>query len=115
MPHGDKTHRPPPENLLGAAAMVRGRARLDRVALANVEPVALAVFTRAQQEVHAGLLQLGPIGHAGLRLGCTGKYQRLAVPVGAIHDAQAVGVAVGDEDAEGERWITHTSPLKWTE
>jgi len=115
MPHGDKTHRPRPENLLGAAAMVRGRARLDRVALANVEPVALAVFTRAQQEVHAGLLQLGPIGHAGLRLGCTGKYQRLAVPVGAIHDAQAVGVAVGDEDAEGERWITHTSPLKWTE
>ncbi len=85
------------------AAVVRGQARLDRVALANVEPVALAIFTRPQQQVHAGLLQLGPGGHAGLRPGRTRKHQRLAVPVGAIHNAQAIGVAVGDEDAEGER------------
>jgi hypothetical protein len=73
-----------------------------RGVLANVEPVAPAVFVWPQQQVHAGLLQLGPGGHAGLRPGRTRKHQRLAVSVGAIHDAQAIGVPVGDEDAEGE-------------
>jgi hypothetical protein len=32
-----------------------------------------------------------------------GEHQRLADPVGLVDDAQAVGVAVSDEDAEGER------------
>ena len=103
LPHGDKTDRPRPKILLGGTAVVRGQARLDRIALANVEPVALTVFTRPQQQVHTGLLQLGPSGHAGLCPGRTRKHQRLAVPVGAIHDAQAIGVTVGDEDAQGER------------
>jgi hypothetical protein len=85
---------------------MRGQARLDRVALANVEPVTLAVFTRPQQQVHAGLLQLGPGGHAGLRPGRTQKHQRTAHPVGPLDGAQAIGVAVGDEDAEGE-WGLH--------
>ena len=102
MPHGDKTDRPRTETLLGGAAGVRGKARLDRIALANVEPVALAVFTRAQQQLHAGLLQLGPIGHAGLRPSRTRKHQRTAHPVGPLDDAQTIGVAVGDEDTEGE-------------
>ena len=80
-PHGDKTDRPRPEVLLGGAAVVRGQARLDRVALAKV----------------------GPIGHAGLRPGRMRKHQRTAHPVGPLDDAQAIGVTVGDEDAKGER------------
>jgi hypothetical protein len=68
--------------------VVRGQARLDRVALANEEPVTLTVFTRAQQQVHAGLLQLGPISHAGLRPGRTRKHQRTAHPVGPLNDAE---------------------------
>ena len=112
--HGDKTDRTRPEILLGGAAVVRGQARLDRIALANVEPVALAVFTRAQQQVHAGLLQLGPIGHAGLRPGRTRKHQRTAHPVRPLDDAQAIGVAVGDEDAEGEGLQTaHDARFSW--
>ena len=45
--------------------------------------------------------QLGP----GFDLGQqrTREHQRLADPVGLVDDAQPVGVAVGDEDAEGER------------
>lgn len=78
----------------------RGQARLDRVALANLESITLAVFTRAQQQVHARLLQLGPVGHAGLRPGRTRKHQRTTHPVGPLDNAQAIRVAVGDEDAE---------------
>ena len=103
LPHGDKTDRPRPKVFLGNAAVVRGQARLNRVALANVKPVTLAVFTRAQQQVHARLLQLGLGGHAGLRPGRTREHQRTAHPVGPLDDAQAIGVAVGDEDTEGER------------
>jgi len=33
------------------------------------------------------------------------KHQRLADPVELVDDAQPVGVAVGDEDAEGEKGI----------
>ena len=76
-------------------AEVRDQSRLDRIAL--------AVFTRRQRQVNAGLLQLGSMGHTGLRHGQARKHQRTAHPVGPLDDAQAIGVAVGDEDAEGER------------
>jgi hypothetical protein len=46
------------------------------------------------------LRQLGP--GLDLRQQRAREHQRLADPVGLIDDAQTVGVAVGDEDAEGE-------------
>ena len=60
-------------------------------------------MARVQQQVHLGLRQLGPRLH--LRQQRTRKHQRLADPVELVDDAQAVGVAVGDEDAEGERGL----------
>ena len=45
--------------------------------------------------------QLGP--GLDLRQQRTREQKRLADPVGLVDDAQAVGVAVGDEDAKGER------------
>ena len=52
------------------------------------------------------------VGHLGPGLDPrqqrTRKHQRFADPVGLVDDAQAVGVAVGYEDAEGERALqTH--------
>ena len=47
------------------------------------------------------LRQLGP--GLVLRQQRTQEHQRLADSVAVIDDAQAVGVAVGDENAEGER------------
>ena len=38
------------------------------------------------------------------------EHQRLADPVGHVDDAQTIGVAVGDEDAEGERGAQRSSP-----
>ena len=107
LPHGDKTNGPRPKAFFGIAFVVSGQARLDRVALANVEPVTLAILTRRQQQVHAGLLQLGPMCHTGLRHGQTRKHQRTAHPIGPLDDAQAIRVAVSDEDAEGERLKLH--------
>ncbi|MBK9573940.1 MAG: hypothetical protein IPO43_15000 [Rhodoferax sp.] len=52
-------------------------------------------------QVHPGLRQLGP--GLDLRQQRTREHQSFADPVGLVDDAQAVGVAVGDEDAEGER------------
>jgi hypothetical protein len=72
----------------------------DGVALANIDHVPLTVRARPQQQVHPGLRQLGP--GLDLRQQRTREHQRLADPVGLIDDAQTVGVAVGDEDAEGE-------------
>jgi len=72
----------------------------DGVALAHVEHVALANRARTQLQVHPGLRQLGP--GLDLRQQRTREHQRLADPVGLVDDAQTVGVAVGDEDAEGE-------------
>ena len=71
------------------------------VALAHVEHVALIFRAQPQQQVHPGLRQLGP--GLDLRQQRTRKHQRLADPVGFASDAQAVGVAVVDEDGEGER------------
>ena len=67
-------------------------------------------MARPQQQLHPGLRQLGP--RLDLRQQRTRKHQRLADPVGLVDDAQAVGVAVGDEDAEGEggHWA-HTNEL----
>ena len=48
----------------------------------------------------AGLRQLGSC--LELRQQRTRKHQRLADPVGLVDDVQAVEVAVGYEDAEGE-------------
>jgi hypothetical protein len=45
--------------------------------------------------------------YAGLSCSDTRKHQRTAHPVGSLDDAQAIGVAVGDEDKEGERNCTH--------
>ena len=86
-----------PEILLRIVALQPGA---DGVALAHVEHVALAVRARPQQQVQAGLCQLGP--GLDLRQQRTREHQRLADPVGLIDDAQAVGVAAGDEDAEGK-------------
>jgi hypothetical protein len=79
---------------------VRFEPRADGVALADVELFALALVARAEQQVHPRLPQLVALldlGQQGAR-----EDQRLADPVGALDNAQAVGVAVGDEDAEGE-------------
>ena len=83
-------------NRLGIA---RNRQTADGVALADVELHALAIVARAEQQDHAGLAQLVAPLHLGQR---ARQDQRLAGPVGALDDAQTVGVAVGDEDAEGE-------------
>ena len=40
-----------------------------------------------------------------LRQQRTRKHQRLSDSIGLADDAQAVGIAVGDEDAEGERGL----------
>lgn len=56
--------------------------------------------TGSSRQVHPGLRQLGP--GLDLRQQRTREHQRLADPVGLIDDAQAVGVAAGDEDAEGK-------------
>ena len=53
------------------------------------------------QQVHAVLRRLGP--GLVLRQQRTQEHQRLADPVGLVDDAEAVGVAVGDEGAEGEK------------
>ena len=86
-----------PEILLRIVALQPGA---DGVALAHVEHVALTIRARPQQQVHPGLRQLGP--GLDLRQQRTREHQRLADPVGLVDDAQAVGVAVGDEDTEGE-------------
>ena len=57
--------------------MAYGQVGLDRVTL--------TVFTGAQQQVHASLLQFGPGGHAGLHPARTREHQRFAVPVRSIH------------------------------
>ena len=69
----------------------------------GADGVALAVRARPQQQVHPGMRQLG--AGLDLRQQRTRKHQRLADPVGLVDDAQAVGVAVGYEDAEGERGL----------
>ena len=74
--------------------------RADGVALAHVEHVALTVRARPQQQVHASLRQLGP--GLDLRQQRTREHQRLSDSIGLAGDTQAVGVAVGDEYAEGE-------------
>ena len=63
-------------------------------------------------QVHPGLCQLGP--GLDLRQQRTREHQRLADPVGFVDDAQTVGVAVGDEDAEGERGQFQTLTLART-
>ena len=55
----------------------------------------------ASAKVHAGPRQFGQ--GLDLRQQRTREHQRLADSVAVIDDAQAVGVAVGDEGAEGER------------
>jgi hypothetical protein len=81
----------------------------DGVALAHVEHVALTIRARPQQQVHAGLRQLGP--GLDLRQQRTREHQRLADPVGLVDDAQAVGVADGDEDAEREKGVIKSYSL----
>ena len=57
--------------------------------------------TGSSQQVHPGVRQLGP--GLDLRQQRSREHQRLADPVGLFNNAQAVGVAVGYEDSEGER------------
>ena len=64
--------------------------------------------TGSSQQVHPGLRQFGP--GLDLRQQRTRKHQRLADPVGLVDDAQAVGIAVGDEDTEGEGDAQRSSP-----
>jgi hypothetical protein len=90
-----------PEILLRIVTLQPGT---DGVTLAHVEHVALTIRARPQQQVHPGLRQLGP--RLDLWQQRAREHQRLADPVGFLNDAQAVGVAVGDEDAEGE-WRAH--------
>jgi hypothetical protein len=72
-----------------------GKYQLDE--LSNGEHTIVA---RAEQQVHPRLPQLVALFHPGQE--GARKDQRLADPVGALDNAQAIGVAVGDEDAEGE-------------
>lgn len=97
---GGKADGARPEIFLRIVALQPGA---DGVALAHVDHVALTVRARPQQQVHPGLRQLEP--GLDLRQQRTREHQRLADPVGLVDDAQAVGVAVGDEDAEGERGL----------
>ena len=61
----------------------------------------VAIWARPLQQVDAGLRQLGP--GLDLRQQRMREHQRLADPIGLVDDAQAVGIAVGYEDSEGER------------
>lgn len=73
---------------------------------AALQPTILPL-RRLLTQVDAGLRQLRPRLH--LRQQRPREHQRLADPVGFFDDAQPVGVAVGNEDAEGER-DAHSPP-----
>ena len=94
---GGKADGAGPKILLGLVLL---QAWKDGVPLTHIDHVALAVRARPQQQIHPGLRELGP--RLDLRQQRAREQQRLADPVGLVNDTQAVGVAVGDEDAEGE-------------
>ena len=68
--------------------------------------LALVFSARAAIKKEANAAALPSLRQLGLGLDLlpqrTRKHPRIADPVGFVDDAQAVGVAVGDEDAEGE-------------
>jgi len=70
------------------------------ITLAYVEHLALAIVTWTKQQVHAGLVQLGTL----LDLGQQGTREdnRFTHPVGTFNQAQAIRIAIGNEDAKGE-------------
>ena len=95
---GDKEDAPIPELFV---AVVVVQSILDRIAFSDVERGQDAFFAEADQHVDAGAIKFGATDD--LLVARAVEDNTDARPVGLFDQTQTIGVAVGNEDANGER------------
>ena len=95
---GNKENAPVPEILVAVVAV---QSILNRITFSDVERGQDAFFAEADQHVDAGAIKFGATDDLFVARAVEDNTD--ARPVGLFDQTQTIGVAVGNEDANGER------------